>query len=423
MPRIFPILLLSTISLVSPSLLAAQAGTFKGTVVDAEGNPLSDVLITITTKDLSSYRKDVTTNKRGDFRFRFQPQQLDYTFDLLFEKPGYASFTQPVAVSALEEADNEFMMEESDVQVVQERGDLQAVLSGSSNLAIEAFNAGVTAERAGDLEAAQQRFEEAIEIDPDLAPAHLARAQVLLDRRDYESALAAADRALELDASPADGLRIKYQSLRALGRHEEAETVSESLAAAEDAKSTALRVYNEGGQAFQAGDRETALAKFREAAEADPALIDAHHAIATLELAAGNHEAAAVSAEQALALGSSDVATLRVLYDAYDALGRTEELTEIAPRLAAVDPDYGAPKLLEQAAEAWNGGQTERAVSLSRQALAMDPSLAKAHYFLGLDHLSKGENEEAKAALGKFLELAPDDPEAPTAKEMLSYLE
>ena len=31
---------------------------------------------------------------------------------------------------------------------------------------------------------------------------------------------------------------------------------------------------------------------------------------------------------------SEDVRTLRVLYDAYDALGRHEELTSIAPRLA-----------------------------------------------------------------------------------------
>ena len=155
----------------------------------------------------------------------------------------------------------------------------------------------------------------------------------------------------------------------------------------------------------------------------DPSLVDAHHAVATLLLAKGEHEAAAESAQRALSLGSEDVRTLRVLYDAYDALGRHDELTGIAPRLAAVDADFGGAKLVEQAAELWNAGQADKAASLSRQALAIEPNLAKAYYFVGLDHLSKGENDEARAALQKFIDLAPDDAEAPTAREMLGFIE
>ncbi len=71
----------------------------------------------------------------------------------------------------------------------------------------------------------------------------------------------------------------------------------------------------------------------------------------------------------------------------------------------------------------WNAGQAEKSVALSRMALAIDPELAKAYYFIGLHHLSNGENPEAKAALEKFLELAPDDAEAATAREMLTYIE
>lgn len=125
----------------------------------------------------------------------------------------------------------------------------------------------------------------------------------------------------------------------------------------------------------------------------------------------------------ALSLGSEDVRTLRVLYDAYDALGRHDELTSIAPRLAAVDPDFGGAKLVEQAAELWNAGQADKAASLARQALAIDPNLPKSYYFIGLDHLSRGENAEARAALQKFIDMAPDDPEAATAGEMLGYIE
>lgn len=407
--------------LAAPTL--AQTAMFRGTVVDGDKKPLEGVKVTVTSDDLSSFRKNFTTNAKGTFTLRFQASHTQFQFDFLFEKPGYQSFTQPFSPSVTRQMREQFVMEASQSQVVERHGDLSSVVTGSSNAAIDAFNAGLTAQKADDLGGARAKLEEAVSIDESLAPAQLALAQVLLDLGDYESAVSSADSALSLAANRADALQVKHQALRALGRGEEAEDVALELEAAEDAASTALRVYNEAGQLFQADDREGALAKFRRAAELDPSLIDAHHAVATLELARGNHEVSAEAAQTALSLGSEDVRTLRVLYDAYDALGKTDELTEIAPRLAAVDPDFGGGKLLEQAADNWNTGQAERAVRLSRMALAIDPKLAKAYYFIGLDHLGRGENADAKAALGKFLELAPDDAEAGTAKEMLSYIE
>ncbi|HEX6203845.1 MAG TPA: tetratricopeptide repeat protein, partial [Thermoanaerobaculia bacterium] len=270
---------------------------------------------------------------------------------------------------------------------------------------------------------ARAKLEEALAADADLGPAHVALAEVLLDQGEHEAALGHARRAQELGADRVAALSVAHQALRALGRRDEAEAAAAELAAAEDAKAAARRVYNEGGEAFSAGDAERALERFLAAAELDPSLREAHHAIATLRLAAGDAEAAAAAAEKALALGSDDLATLRVLYDAYDALGRHEELAAIAPRLAAVDPDFGGGKLLEQAAQAWNAGNAAGAVALSRQALAIDPSLVKAWYFIGLDHLSRSENDQARAALTAFLDGAPDDPDAATAREMLAFID
>lgn len=407
--------------LAAPSL--GQTGMLRGTVVDSGGNPIPGVQVTVTSEELSSFRKTLTTDGKGQFRLRFQQSQTQYQFGFLFEKPGYESFTVPLSPSATQQMREQWVMEAGETRVVEVHGDLASVVTGSSNVAIAAFNAGLTAQREGDLGSARTRYEEALAADPELGPAQIALAQILLDQGEYEPAARAADRALELTTSRADALRVKHQALRALGRSEEADAVGVELAEAEGAVASARRIYNEGGEAFQAGDKVTALAKFRQAAELDPSITDAHHAIATLELANGNHEASAAAAEKALAMGSEDIRTLRVLYDAYDALGRTEELTEIAPRLAAVDPDFGGSKLLEQAADLWNGGQAEKAVALSRLALSMDPNLAKAYYFIGLQHLSNEENAEAKAALGKFVEMAPDDPEAATAKEMMAYIE
>lgn len=407
--------------LVTPVL--AQGGLFRGTVVDNDGNPIPGVEVTVTSQQLSSFRKTLITGKKGDFRLRFQSTQIQYRFDFLFQKPGYQSFTVPISPSAVQQMREEFLMEESQTQVVESHGDLASVVTGSSSVAVEAFNAGLSAQRGGDLDAARIKFEEAVAADATLAPAQIALAQVLLDQEEYAAAVGASDRALQLSAGRAEALRVKYQALRALGKNEEAGAIAAELGQAEDAVATARRLYNEGGEAFQLNDLDTALAKFQRAAELDPSLTDAHHAIATLEFAKGNHEASAQAAEKALALGSEDVRTLRVLYDAYGALGRIDELTEIAPRLAAVDPEFGGSKLVEQAAQLWNAGDAARAVSLARQALAIDAGLVKAYYFIGLDHLSREENAEARAALQTFIDRAPEDPEAATAKEMISYIQ
>ncbi len=41
---------------------------------------------------------------------------------------------------------------------------------------------------------------------------------------------------------------------------------------------------------------------------------------------------------------------------------------------------------------------------------------------LGLCYVGEDNKEKAKEHLGKFLELAPNDPDAGTAQEMLKYL-
>ncbi len=409
--------------LLLSSLAWAQNGLLRGTVVDSDGSPLSGAKVTITSEELTSFRKTLTTDGDGEFKIRFQNSQSQYLFNLLFEKSGFQSFTQPYSPSVTRQTREEFVMEASQSQVIESHGDLGAVVTGSTNVAIEAFNAGLTAQQDGDLTTARSKLEEALSSDPSLVPANMVLSQVLLDSGESESAIAAANQTLALAPGNVEALRVKHQALLVLGRNDDAELVSAALDQAEDAVASARRLYNEGATAFQAKDQITALTKFRRAAELDPSLHDAHHAVATLEYANGDYAEAAAAAEKALELGSEDVRTLRVLYDAYDALGRTEDLTEIAPRLAEIDPDFGGVKLVEQAGDLWNSGQPEQAARLSRLALSLDPNLGKAYYFVGLDHVSRRENVEAKAALEKFLTLAPEDAEAQTARDMLSYLE
>ena len=55
---------------------------------------------------------------------------------------------------------------------------------------------------------------------------------------------------------------------------------------------------------------------------------------------------------------------------------------------------------------------------LLEKALAIDPTQARAHYLLGICY-SMDDKAKAREHLNKFIEMAPNDPDAAAAKEML----
>ena len=129
------------------------------------------------------------------------------------------------------------------------------------------------------------------------------------------------------------------------------------------------------------------------------------------------------AAQRALQIDPNDPRTLRVAYDAFRGIGDRERATEIAARLAAADPEFGAVGLLQQGGELFNAGDVEGARALLEQALELDPSLAKAYYLLGLCALNSSDYALAKQHLTKFLELDPNAADAPAAREMLAAIE
>ena len=122
-------------------------------------------------------------------------------------------------------------------------------------------------------------------------------------------------------------------------------------------------------------------------------------------------------------LNPDDTLISQVLYAAYSGLGRKKEAAEILATMAADDPEKAGKNLFNQAADLYNQGDTAGATPILEQVVAADPNNGKAYYMLGLCYISEGANEEAKVALNKFMEIAPNDPDVATAKEMISYLE
>ena len=92
------------------------------------------------------------------------------------------------------------------------------------------FNAGAGAWSAKDGALATRRFEQALAADPKLYQAHAALAEVKIDAKDLEGALAALDRAIEIAPTQAKLWRRKVAVLEALGRTADADAAKRKLA-------------------------------------------------------------------------------------------------------------------------------------------------------------------------------------------------
>ena len=86
------------------------------------------------------------------------------------------------------------------------------------------------------------------------------------------------------------------------------------------------------------------------------------------------------------------------------------------------DPEWAASRLPEVARAAFNENLMAAAAVLYEKVLELDPADAKARYTLGMCYFNLGETERAREAFTRFLELAPDDPDAEAARSMLGYL-
>jgi Tfp pilus assembly protein PilF len=188
----------------------------------------------------------------------------------------------------------------------------------------------------------------------------------------------------------------------------------------------ARTAFQRGRALAQQGEREAAVAAYKEAIEKDPNYAEAHNNLANLLRAAGHNEAAAASYEAAIrarsdyALAHFNLGCLRQLGEQLDA-ARTAYRAAIATKpdwaephynLATIDKDMGA---LDEAADGyrrtvtlepthgggWNNlglvlrrlGRHGEALAAHARAVAADPANAGARFNTGMAHLTRGEFE------------------------------
>jgi Tfp pilus assembly protein PilF len=294
-----------------------------------------------------------------------------------------------------------------------------------SREAIRAFNAGVLAFKSKEYPTATAKFEEALSYDPRLGQAWAVLSEIRLEEKRYQEAADAADKAMALGAADPSLLRSRWEAYRRLGDEAKAAQAREDLERAGRATEEAKRAHNDAVALLKGGDDAGAFAKFQEALALDPNLQPALLGLATTGLKIGRAAEAAAAAEAVLKTDPRNEQAVRIRYNAALKLGDTAMALDALEGLVAVgaiDNAAAVDGLSKLALTAFDSDDVVHAKEALGKVLDLDPNHARSHYLLGLILMREGATAEARSHFERFLELAPNDPDAGTATDALEYL-
>jgi tetratricopeptide (TPR) repeat protein len=193
---------------------------------------------------------------------------------------------------------------------------------------------------------------------------------------------------------------------------------------ADTAKAAALKkVFDDGVTASRAGDHDTAIAKFNEAAAMIPSCHDCYYNLGVSHLQKKDEKQAEEAWKKAIELKPDYGEAMNALATLYNNQKRFDEAAAMSAKAGAAGGATGsADATYNQGIILWNQGKIAEAKAKFEDAIKADPNMADAHYQLGMALLNEGKMPEAVASFESYLKLAPTGQFAAQAKTMVAQL-
>ncbi len=297
------------------------------------------------------------------------------------------------------------------------------------------YNLGIAYLEAGHYNRAIPEFEAAIKLDENFIAARCAICRAYLEQGELEKAQSAVTTALKLDATHQPALLLHgtiteaYQDKGLVYLEEKCYT--EAVAAFQKAidldadlenSSRASPLQNThihahlgtayiGMKAYQ-----KAIDALQNAITHDPDLVDARYNLGYAYVEQGEYDKAIPHLERAIAIAPNLKRAHYNLASAYQKSGNLESATYAVTETLRLDPDYQpAHELADTIKQAhYNSGiaclndeHYDEAAAAFQQAIVLDPNFTNGHYKLGLTYLKMEEYPRAVDELQKTITLDP----------------
>lgn len=183
-----------------------------------------------------------------------------------------------------------------------------------------------------------------------------------------------------------------------------------------------LAFFEQGRQAYLAGDLAAARKAFDECIKAKPEFTKVNVFLADIDLKEGKLDDAIAKAEKALASSDDEkIIALRILVNANQQKGKKDKAKEYQKQLEVLQPD-SAEALFNRAVDLLNAKDDAGAKPLLEKAVEVNPEFPNSYYELGFIYLREGDMAKSKATFESFLKLVPSGEKAETAKETIKWL-
>jgi tetratricopeptide (TPR) repeat protein len=201
-------------------------------------------------------------------------------------------------------------------------------------------------------------------------------------------------------------------------------TLTPGAGGADPAKAAANKMFDEGVAASRAGDHDTAIARFTEAAKANPDCSDCYYNLGVSQLQKKDEKQAEESWKKVLELKPDNANALNALATLYNNQKRFDEAAAMSAKAGTAGGAAGgsADATYNQGIILWNQGKIAEAKTKFEDAIKADPNFADAHYQLGMALLNEGKMPEAVSAFESYLKIAPTGQFATQAKTMVAQL-
>lgn len=199
---------------------------------------------------------------------------------------------------------------------------------------------------------------------------------------------------------------------------------AEEAAAREKEMAAVKGLLAEADAALAANDLQTGAAKLQEAVEKLPTCDMCYVQLGTIYQRLEQHEQAEAAYQKAIEIKADSAEAYDGLAALYNTMGRIDDAAAASAKAMELQGGGGdATSAYNAGAIMMNAGKVEEAQRQFQRAIQLDPTLAEAHFQLGMTHINTGNVGEAIKALEQYLQLAPDGPNAQMAKDMLPELQ
>jgi tetratricopeptide (TPR) repeat protein len=253
-------------------LYAGAQCRLRGTVTDGAGAPVEGATITVTTPSLTTFKLSVKTDKKGEYATLLNDCTMPY--HVRAEKEGFApnEADKKIPIGDMGTVDLKLVSAEQAAAKAAPGG--ARAMSASEQAAVS-FNAGVEALNAGDKAAAEKKFLEAVEKNPDLPVGWTALAQIAYEKKDWAKAVEYGQKATDLDPSLSNLYPMMAEASRQAGDKKGAAEWQAKYAEANPDSPEIL--YNKGVEAYNKGKMKDAEAALVKAVEVKPDFANAHY--------------------------------------------------------------------------------------------------------------------------------------------------